>query len=192
MTDHQEPRNRVEDPNREKATCPLCEAPATTTVVDDTFTYGSGSDAVDLDVRLPVRRCDTCDIDFLDHVGERIQTEAVYRHHGLLTPWEIRAIRDRRNLSRAAFAEITGLGEATIKRWETGATAQNRGNDRYLRLLNNDSCWSLLQRIVGPEPPITRTRVVVVTGPWRRLTKESEKELRQAKDAFSLHKRHVA
>ena len=85
-------------------------------------------------------------------------SEAVYRHHGLLSPWEIRAIRERRKLSRKAFAEITGLGEATIKRWETGAITQNRANDRYLRLLNDDSCWSALKRLVAPksEPPPAR------------------------------------
>ncbi|MCY4554909.1 MAG: helix-turn-helix domain-containing protein [Chloroflexi bacterium] len=142
----------------EEPTCPYCEQPATTTLVDDTFTYGSGEDAVELHVQLPVRHCEACDFHFIDHVGERIQTEAVYRHHGLLSPWEIRAIRERRKLSRKAFAEITGLGEATIKRWETGAITQNRANDRYLRLLDDDSCWSALKRLVAPksEPPPAR------------------------------------
>ncbi len=132
----------------EEPACPYCEESATTTLVDDTLTYGSGEDAVELHVRLPVRHCEACDFHFIDHVGERIRTEAVYRHHGLLTPWEIRAIRERHRLSRAAFAEITGLGDATIKRWETGAITQNRANDRYLRLLNDDSCWSVLKRLV--------------------------------------------
>lgn len=174
----------------EGPTCPYCEQPATTTLVDDTLTYRSGKDAVDLHVRLPVRRCDACDFDFVDHVGERIKTEAVYRHHGLVTPWEIRAIRERRGMSRAAFAEITGLGEATIKRWEAGAISQNRGNDRYLRLLDDDVCWSVLQRIVTPEHEATRSRVI--TGPWRQLNKGSETELRHEKETFSLHYSNAA
>ena len=142
----------------EKPTCPYCEQRATTTLVDETFTYGSGEGAVELNVRLPVRHCEACDCHFIDQVGERIRTEAVYRHHGLLTPWEIRAIRESRRSSRAGFAEITGLGEATIKRWETGAITQNRANDRYLRLLNDDTCWSALKRLVAPksEPPPAR------------------------------------
>ena len=144
-------KDQIDFSAHEKPTCPYCEQPATTALVDDTFTYGSGEDAVELHVRLPVRHCEACDFHFIDHVGERIQTEAVYRHHGLLSPWEIRAIRERRKLSRKAFAEITGLGEATIKRWETGAIAQNRANDRYLRLLDHDSCWSALERLVAPE-----------------------------------------
>jgi len=165
--------------------CPYCEQPATTTLVDDTFTYGSGKDAVDLHVQLPVRRCDSCDFDFVDHVGERIRTEAVYRHHGLLTPWEIRAIREQREMSRTAFARVTGVGEATIKRWEAGAISQNRGYDRYLRLLDEDVCWSVLKRIVCTEHDATSSPVI--PGPWRLLNKSAEEELQHEKEAFSLH-----
>ncbi len=174
----------------EGPTCPYCEQPVTTTLVNDAFTYGSGKDAVDLHVQLPVRRCDACDFDFVDHVGERIRTEAVYRHHGLLTPWQIRAIREQRDMSRAAFARITGLGEATIKRWEAGAISQNRGYDRYLRLLDDEACWSMLQRIADPEHDATRSRVI--TGPWRQLNKGDEEQLRHAKEAFSLYRSSAA
>ncbi len=146
---------RIDSAALDELTCPYCERPTTTTIVDDTLTYGSGRAAVDLHVRHPVRHCKACDFDFIDEVGERVRTEAVYRHLGLLTPWEIRAIRERHGLSRASFAEITGLGEATIKRWETGAIAQNRANDRYLRLLNDDSCWSVLQRVAALRNPTT-------------------------------------
>lgn len=38
-------------------------------------------------------------------------------------------------MTRAAFAELTGFGEATLNRWENGAVVQNPANDRYLRLL---------------------------------------------------------
>ncbi len=149
---------RLDSAEREQPLCPTCDRPASTTLEDETYTYGSGEGAVELNVRLPVRHCEACDFHFIDQVGERIRTEAVYLHHGLLTPWEIRAIRENRRLSRAAFAEITGLGEATIKRWETGAITQNRANDRYLRLLNDDTCWSALKRLVAPksEPPPAR------------------------------------
>ena len=244
MTDYQERPHAIEDPNRDNAVCPLCEEPATTTLVDDTFTYGSGENPVELHARLPVRRCDACDIDFLDYVGERIQTEAVPRrpgvsseagrwsrnratqpalrrrsqrtsrsrksrrrtvptgapslvgrcvcprtttgwvrqlaansidhhHHGLLSPWEIRAIRERRKLSRKAFAEITGLGEATIKRWETGATPQNRGNDRYLRTLDTPAGWAELQRIANGEGPSSSVDAPATSSPTKRTSSAS-------------------
>ena len=144
MPDYRRPKHEVaaSDPNR-NTTCPFCEAPASTEIVDHTFQHGT----LEISVTLPVRQCDACDEEFVDYVGERIQDEAVYHAHGLLSPWDIRDIRKRRRLSRPAFAEITGLGETTIKRWETGATAQNRGYDRYLRLLDTDLGWSILKKL---------------------------------------------
>ena len=94
--------------------------------LDETFTYGSGEDAVELHVRLPVRHCEACDFHFIDHVGERIQTEVVYRHHGLLSPWEIRAIRERRKLSRD---DPTRNGNRAALR-ETGSET---GSENHLR-----------------------------------------------------------
>lgn len=116
--------------------CPQCgEKSITTYRHHDTFTYGSGDAATTLEVDLLVRRCDACDLEFLDHEGERLRHEAVCRHLGVLTPAEIRGIRQRFGMTRAAFAELTGFGEATLNRWENGSVVQNRANDRYLRIL---------------------------------------------------------
>ena len=155
MKEHSSSNDRLDFPDVEKPLCPYCEGPASTTLEDETFTYGLGENAVELHVRLPVRRCDACDFEFLDHVGERIRHETICRHHGVLSPWEIRAIRERRKLSRAAFADITGLGEATIKRWETAGVFQNTANDRYLRLLDTAFGWTMLKRLVASEKEST-------------------------------------
>ena len=72
----------------------------------------------------------------------------------MLTPWEIREIRKKHDLSRAAFAELTGLGAASLGRWETGALIQSLANDRYLRLLAAPGGLSALK---GRDP----------TGPFR-------------------------
>ena len=116
--------------------CPQCGERSITTYRHlDTFTYGSGDAAATLEVDLPVRRCGACDLEFLDHAGERLRHAAVCRHLGVLTPAEIRGIRRRFGMTRAAFAELAGLDEATIDRWENGAVVQNQADDRYLRLL---------------------------------------------------------
>jgi transcriptional regulator with XRE-family HTH domain len=39
------------------------------------------------------------------------------------------------DMSRAAFSRLSGIGEATLNRWENGLLVQNRANDRFLRLL---------------------------------------------------------
>ena len=63
--------------------------------------------------------------------------EAVCEELGLLTPKEITFIR--KNLyhmsSMKEFAKLTGLGSASLQRWESGSSMQNPANDKYLRLL---------------------------------------------------------
>ena len=51
-------------------------------------------------------------------------------------------------MTRAAFAAMTGLGEATLGRWETGAGIQSYANDRYLRLLAQTDGMSRLSSIL--------------------------------------------
>lgn len=109
-----EPPDDNADVNRK---CPQCgEYSVTTYWHHDTFKYGSGDSAPMLHVDLPVRRCEPCDYEFLDHEGERLRHEAVCRHLGVLSPAEISDIRKRFTMTRAEFAEVTGLGEATLNR----------------------------------------------------------------------------
>ena len=134
--------------------CPLCgEGSITTDRIRDSFEYGTGDAAVPLEVDLPVRRCGSCDLEFLDHEGERLRHEAVCRHLGVLSPAEISVIRKASGMSRAAFADATGLGEATLGRWENGAAIQNRANDRYLRLLSLPGTMARLMELAAPERP---------------------------------------
>ena len=163
--------------------CPLCGDDSIATEWHrDSFEYGTGDSAVMLEVDLPVRRCGACDLEFLDHEGERRRHAAVCRHLGLLSPAEIAAIRKTHRLSRAAFAEVTGLGEATLGRWENGAVIQNRANDRYLRLLALPGMMAILTDLTAPErpaePPVgrdSRFRTLVVSD-----------EERARRDAFRL------
>ncbi len=180
MIDYRRPKDEVaaDDPSRTTAICPRCEGPATTSIEDDTVEFGDREIAI----TMPVRACSDCDLQFVDHVGARIETEAIYRYHGLLTPWQIRTIRERRKLSRTAFAQITGLGEATIKRWETGAVAQNRANDHYLRLLGTDLGWAMLGKLVAALSARPSSEASGPTGPprFRRLKQPDALQAGQA------------
>lgn len=72
-------------------------------------------------------------------------------------------------MSRTAFAEITGFGEATLNRWERGAVIQNRANDRYLRLLASPD---ILDRLRSTEPRKTVAQPDATPDadkPWRKL-----------------------
>lgn len=164
--------------------CPQCgEYSVTTHWHHDTFKYGSGDSAPMLHVDLPVRRCEPCDYEYLDHEGERLRHEAVCRHLGVLSPAEISDIRKRFTMTRAEFSEVTGLGEATLTRWENGAVVQNRANDRYLRLLALPGVIESLKRLAAPQRTSVRPRVRT-NQKFRALTVSERHILRR--EAFEL------
>lgn len=109
------------------------------------FVYGSGDSAVGLKVEIPIRHCTACDFHFMDSEAEEIKHRAVCRHFGVLPPEAIVNIRKKHGLSRAAFAQVTGLGEASLSRWEKGINIQNPANDRYIRLLEDPRVMQQLQ-----------------------------------------------
>lgn len=130
--------------------CPMCGSQAITTREKrDEYVYGTGASAVTLQIDLPVRQCESCHFEYLDHESERLIHNAVCRHLGFLSPDEVKAIRKRNEMSRADFAKVTGLGEATIGRWEAGTVIQNCANDRYLRLLDEPRIMQKLKSLVG-------------------------------------------
>jgi putative zinc finger/helix-turn-helix YgiT family protein len=115
-----------------------------------TFRYGAGESAADLTVDLPVRRCGVCGFEFLDSESERIKLEAICEHLGVLSPSGIRCIRERYGMTQAKFAEVTGLGTATLVRWENGAMNHTRAYDRYIRLLENPEIMRQLRGLAEP------------------------------------------
>ena len=132
--------------------CPECgELAVSTRMTPHTFNYGHGENAIPITTILPLRVCGQCEFEYYDKEGQDAQHEAVCRHFGLMTPAEIRQLRERHELSRAEFADLTGLGEATIARWERGALIQNVGNDRFLRLLGREENVGLLRTLKTAE-----------------------------------------
>ena len=138
MAKKQSERTSLVSSTSGEQTCPVCEATGVTkSIEDDKFVYGSGESAVELSVKLPVYSCAACDFQYFDYEGEAIRHRAVCEHLGVLPPEAIVEIRKKHGVSRAAFAELTGLGEASLSRWEKGINIQNPGNDRYIRLLED-------------------------------------------------------
>jgi putative zinc finger/helix-turn-helix YgiT family protein len=125
--------------SQERQVCPNCGSQEMQTHwMNRSFPHGTGSERVDLTGRVPLRTCSKCGLQFWDEEAEDLQHEAVCRHLGVLTPAEISELREKYGLSRAEFARLTKLGEATIARWERGELIQNAANDLYLRLLSHE------------------------------------------------------
>lgn len=136
-----------------KTVCPVCgEGVLESRLVTERFDYGEGEDKVPVVAEnVPVQVCTHCQETFSGPEAARIRHLAICRALGLLTPDEIRAIRERLGPSQPQFAKLTGIGEATISRWERGRLLQNKAMDRYLRLLDRNPGNVRILKELDPE-----------------------------------------
>ena len=169
-----------------KPACPICGGTEITTErINHTFTYGTGESAVDLNVVIPVRHCDGCDSEYLDEEGERLKHDAVCRHLDVLPPTEIRRIRKSSGMSRARFAQFTGIGEASLNRWENGLNIQTHAYDRYLRLLERPETMRQLREILARQ---NRAKLALVPTENRFRHLKVTASLRTEQEGFKLRK----
>lgn len=120
----------------------------------DIYRYGSGDSIIELPIKIPVYRCESCGFQFTDWKAEQIKQDALCRYFGVLTPKQILSIRKRLRMSRKRFAKVTGLVEDSLSRWEKGINIQNLAMDRYLRLLEDpDNVRQLLNLVSKNDSP---------------------------------------
>lgn len=80
--------------------------------------------------------CAACGQQILpDELSKAIDVER-YRRLGLLTPAEIKQVRENTGLSAVDMAQLLGVGDKTYTRWETGRSLQNKSNDTLIRLID--------------------------------------------------------
>lgn len=116
--------------------CPDCNsADIKTDIIVEKFKYGTVDKFVELEASIPLRKCQDCGFEYTDFEAEDIQHEVICCHLGVMTPNEIIALRKDYKLTRAQFAQLTQIGEASLARWETGELIQNAAYDNYLYLL---------------------------------------------------------
>ncbi|MCY3627623.1 MAG: type II toxin-antitoxin system MqsA family antitoxin [Gammaproteobacteria bacterium] len=132
-----------------KETCPLCGSEQVTRKIHGyDMEYGSGEEIAKIWVKIPLYNCPQCKIEYKNWEAEEIEHNALCKHFGVLNPDEIKQIREKYQMKRNAFAQLTGIGEASLSRWEKSLNIQNIANDRYLRLLRNPEIFKELQSIV--------------------------------------------
>jgi putative zinc finger/helix-turn-helix YgiT family protein len=126
----------------------LAIVPYATTIEHDGRTYR---------VTLPdlsVPRCANCQAISIDDEADQQISAAFRKEARLLTPEEIRLGREKLRLTQKQFANLLGVGEATISRWETGAQIQQRAMDRFLRLCQ--SCPAAVELLLSDFQPQAR------------------------------------
>lgn len=140
-----------------KRNCDFCDARGSVVLVkeNENVSYGDGKSKIETAVEIPAWRCESCGVSYTDGSAEEVRHAAICRALGLLSPKEIVGIRDRYGLTQSDFARISGIGEASIKRWESGRTIQNLSNDRLLRLMRDPKVFASLRSFADrltPEP----------------------------------------
>lgn len=130
---------------KERTRCPQCgQGWLEPRLITRRYDYEDGGRKVPVVAEnLPVRVCSHCNETFSGPEAGRLHHDAICRALGLLTPDEIRLLRERIGPSQDEFAKLTGIGVATISRWERGRLLQNDAMDRYLRLLDSNP-WNVL------------------------------------------------
>lgn len=121
-----------------KGGCPACgQQPLERRTIRDEFDYGPENERLRIVAEeVPVLACPACDEIFYGPEAEQAHHRAICQALGLLTPEQIREVRERLGLSQGKFAELTGIGVATLSRWEKGRLLQTRSLDNYLHILN--------------------------------------------------------
>lgn len=173
--------------------CPMCGSNRIEVAIDnEVFEYGDGDQAVQLSARVPVHTCNNCSFIFTDDVAETLKHEAVCHHLGILTPNQISDLRASLGMTRSAFADLTGLGEASIGRWERGVLFQNKAADNLLRLISHKENVQRLLQLPGADtnseaPPKVVPKCVAV---FLALNSEVLQEKRRQARVFQLHPEH--
>jgi putative zinc finger/helix-turn-helix YgiT family protein len=161
-----------ECPDCESSEFVLCER-------EQTFHYGKGDSSLAVSCLVPTYVCPLCGCEWTGPEAEDIRHDAVCRQLRRLTPREILRIREQCHLSQAEFSRITGFGEASLSRWETGSQIQNAACDRLLRLIKAD------YRTLGL---LTQMADASVLPPHRFQLIELTPELRQRQRSFILRR----
>ncbi|MCR4411864.1 MAG: type II toxin-antitoxin system MqsA family antitoxin [Thermoguttaceae bacterium] len=82
------------------------------------------------------QHCESCGEDVLPHELDLAIDRERYHRLGLLTPEEIRRVREKTGLSAVDMSHLLGVGEKTYTRWENGHSLQTKASDTLIRLVD--------------------------------------------------------
>lgn len=141
--------------------CPACET--RTKILHGTMRESLQVRGEPVGIEARVRKCESCNELFttVDEEEENFQKAyRIYRrHHGLLQPEEIQAIREQYLLGQRAFSRLIGWGEITLHRYESGALQDESHNNELLLLKDPKNFQVLFERNKHRLSPGLKTRV---------------------------------
>jgi putative zinc finger/helix-turn-helix YgiT family protein len=128
-----------------KVICPVCDNEKDMGIIDEEREISIRNEPIKVNLRY--HKCPECDEKFIipgiddDPIENAV---SIYRsRHNLLMPEEIRAFREKYDMTQNDLASILGFGLATISRYESGKL-QDESQDRLIRLAMDSSCLKKL------------------------------------------------
>jgi HTH-type transcriptional regulator/antitoxin MqsA len=117
--------------------CPVCGASEVAVVRERRPVVADDGTTLEFDDEFT--RCVKCGVEHYTRdqslATSRSRAGVLRAHEGLLSPLEVRAIRDRLGYTQAQLEQVLGVGPKTVVRWEKGTVRQSRLADRFLRTL---------------------------------------------------------
>ena len=132
----------------DKTLCSLCGKGYITPRTESTVTKYRGQQGT---VTLHFAECDTCGSEIVGDAESRANKRAVLGFKktvdGLLTGEEIRAIRDKYQITQAQAAKLFGGGPVAFSKYENDDVAHSDAMDTLLRLVrrSEESFWELVE-----------------------------------------------
>jgi len=131
-----------------KKFCPVCGKEQETEVIEKEEVSTVRGDEIKALAR--IRVCSVCGEELFDEELEEENIQRVYdiyrKKHGILSPEEVRNIRESYGLSQRAFAKLLGIGEASIARYETGALPEKSLSNMIMLLKDPKNMEKLLEK----------------------------------------------
>ncbi|KHO61872.1 XRE family transcriptional regulator [Thermoanaerobacter sp. YS13] len=131
-----------------KKFCPVCGKEQQTEVIEKEEISNVRGDEIKVLAR--IRVCSVCGEELFDEELEEENIQRVYdiyrKKHGILSPEEIKGIRESYGLSQRAFAKLLGIGEASIARYETGALPEKSLSNMIMLLKDPKNMKKLLEK----------------------------------------------
>ncbi len=154
-----------EQPSPTGTRCPECgQGQLLSLSRTEDFDFDLGDETVNVHAEnVPVQKCDKCGEVMSGPAAAKVRHEALCHAVGLLTPSEIRALRDNFGWSQQYLADLTDFGVATVSRWERGRLLQNRSADKVLQALRDCPAFrEYLERLLalksGKEEAVEREK----------------------------------
>lgn len=121
-----------------KKTCPLC-GHDTRETVQGTFTMEVPTNVPGGPIvveNATWEHCHQCDENVIGHELNQAIERVQYQRLGLLTPEQIRQIREKSGLTATEMSQLLNAGDKSFTRWENGKSIQNKSTDTLLRLID--------------------------------------------------------